>query len=177
VNPTFNTRYPRGGDALWTDGSVASGVVNLEFFGADDPPPSGLFLDVTAGSYGMTGQAAQTRWGRAVDTTAAAYAITGSPVELIYTLIATGLLLDVTPGAYAITGSSAGAQWRQRLDVTPAAFTIAGQTVTVRRTYRADVSPGAYTVAGALTSLEWSGETVAAAEGQYTIVLRRRRRR
>jgi hypothetical protein len=36
VNPTFNTRYPRGGDALWTDGSVASGVVNLEFFGAPE---------------------------------------------------------------------------------------------------------------------------------------------
>jgi hypothetical protein len=33
VSPTYNTRYPRGGDTLWTDGSVASGVVNLEFFG------------------------------------------------------------------------------------------------------------------------------------------------
>jgi len=37
VSATFNTRYPRGGAALWTDGSVASGVVNLEFFGAPAP--------------------------------------------------------------------------------------------------------------------------------------------
>lgn len=34
MNPTYNTRYPRGGDALWADGSVASGVINGEFFGA-----------------------------------------------------------------------------------------------------------------------------------------------
>ena len=37
MNPTFNTRYPRGGDALWTDGSVASGVINAEFFGVEAP--------------------------------------------------------------------------------------------------------------------------------------------
>ncbi len=131
----------------------------------------------TPGSYAITGQAATTLWGRRVDTTAAAYAITGSDAELIYTPIVPALTLDVTPGSYALTGVDAAVRRGQSLNVTPAAFTVTGQDVTVRRAYRADVSSVAYTVAGALTSLEWSGETVATVEGQYTITLRRRRRR
>lgn len=45
MNPTDNTRYPRGGDTLWTDGSVASGVFNIEFFGVDEP--AGVVANVT----------------------------------------------------------------------------------------------------------------------------------
>jgi hypothetical protein len=54
VNPTFNTRYPRGGDALWTDGSVASGVINAEFFGVEAPANVEASVTVTGPAPAIT---------------------------------------------------------------------------------------------------------------------------
>jgi hypothetical protein len=85
--------------------------------------------------------------------------------------------LIVTPATYVLTGADAAVRWGQRVDVTPAAFAIGGQAAEVSRTYRADVLPGAYTVAGSLVDLAYSGEVPAAIEGQFVIIMRRRRRR
>lgn len=100
-----------------------------------------------------------------LEVTPGSYAVTGSSVTLLQ-----GNLLAVTPGAYSVTGSNATLQSDRVLSVTPGSYAVTGSSVDLTYTGTIQVSwleieagaaaavlevtPGSYSLTGSAVELE-----------------------
>ncbi len=146
-------------------------------------------LQVTPGSYSITGNDVSLIAARSVQVTPGAYAITGNDVGLAAGVVLSALTgsyayagsdvvlttsrqLAVTAGSYAITGNVAGLNAARLLTATPGAYSISGNSVILTYntvgSYTLNVTAGSYAITGNDVALTAS-RTLAVTPGAYAI--------
>lgn len=112
---------------------------------------TGYVLEITPGSYALTGSSAATLAGRLSSVTPGSYAISGSSARTNYNRVA-----SVTPGSYDLTGSSAALVLTRSLNVTPGSYSITGSDGVLSAGLLVNVTPGSYAVSGADVELVYT---------------------
>jgi hypothetical protein len=120
-------------------------------------------LETTPGSYSLTGASATVLWRRAAVVTPGAYALTGSTATLL-----DASLLATTAGSYALTGSAATTVVGRTALTTPGSYTVTGANAQVVQAQVAAVTPGGYSLTGASASTQQSLLALASA-GSYAL--------
>jgi len=115
-------------------------------------------LQVTPGSYSITGNDVSLIAARSVQVTSGTYAITGNDVGL-----AAGVVLSALTGSYAYTGSDVGLTASRQLAVTAGSYSITGNVAGLNAARLLTATPGAYSISGNSVILTYN--TV----GSYTL--------
>jgi len=143
---------------------------------------SGYTLTASAGSYALTGNAANTLYARIMTASAGSYALTGVDALLVksgsysfnaepgsYTLVGSNALVDLSMnaevGSYALTGRDATLTYsplnNRTLTADFGSYALTGQAANTLFNRALVASPGAYTLTGRQAGLIWSGAPTA----------------
>jgi hypothetical protein len=108
----------------------------------------GRLLDLDAGSYAVTGQAAALLVSRLIALDTGAYTVTGRDVTLTYNAAAGDYILNLDAGGYTLTGQDAGLIVSRLLDTGAGAYVLTGKDADILRGFLLSAETGAYTVTG-----------------------------
>lgn len=123
---------------------------------------SGISLTADAGSYALTGTAANLKFGRKTAADSGSYTLTGTAAGLVH-----GWNLAAAAGSYTLTGSSANLLWKRIAGAGAGSYALTGTAATLRRGYPLTASAGSYAWTGVAATLTHAWK-VAAAAGSFT---------
>jgi phage gp45-like len=144
----------------WISGGTRTIGVAIEVFKA---AASAYDLVADAGSYAVTGSAADLEYGRRIAADPAAYAVTGSAAALEY-----GFRIAADPGAYAVSGAAVDLELGREVIADPGSYSVAGSAADLEYGREVVADAAAYAVAGQDASLEY-GFRVAADPASYAV--------
>jgi hypothetical protein len=124
-------------------------------------------LDAAAGSYAISGTAADLLYGRVLDAAAGSYAISGTATDLLY-----GRVLDAAAGSYAISGTAASLELGRVIIPEAGTYSLTGTSSSLEFGRVLAAATGAYTISGTDVGLSFVpviAYEVAAAAGSYAI--------
>lgn len=122
----------------------------------------------SAGSFTITGTAANTNYGRVVAADAGSYAVTGTAAGL-----SVGRVLDAaSTTSFAVTGTDATFKWTRVLDAQSGAYAVGGTAASLLVGYRLDAQSGSYVITGtdATLSVATPGATVLPADAGAFVI-------
>jgi hypothetical protein len=145
-------------------------------------------LVADAGSYTVTGTAANLEYGREVAADAGSYAVTGSTTDLeigrrvvadagsysvsgvdaTLTIASAPKILVPDAGSYAVTGSTADLEYGRRVVADAGSYAVSGTDADLEYGREVDADAGSYAVSGTDASLEY-GRRVTADAGSYSV--------
>lgn len=123
----------------------------------------GYAVNAAAGSYGVTGQAADTLAARVLDLAVGVLALSGQAADL-----ARGFPLDASAGVYAIAGAAAEFPVTRVLDAAGGSYGLAGAAAELLAARVLDLGPGTYLATGQAAEL-LRGFPLDAGPGAYAI--------
>lgn len=132
-------------------------------------PASGSTYTLTAdaGSYALTGTAANLEYGRALDAAAGSFTLSGTDASLEY-----GYSLTAEAGSFALSGQDAALEFGYALDAEAGSYALTGQDATLTYTpvggYTLVAEAGSYSVSGTDATLNL-GISLTAEAGSFTI--------
>lgn len=128
------------------------------------PVAGGAFtLDAAAGSYALTGAAAELLAGRALDAVAGSYAVTGQAAQLLAARV-----ISADAGVYVLSGAAAGLLAGRVLVANPGAYVLSGAVAELLAGRLLVLDAGAYALSGAVAQL-LVGRVLDAASGAYVL--------
>ncbi len=123
--------------------TTLSGLLLVSF---KEAAAGGYTLTAGAGTYSLTGQAVNLRYGRKLAAAQGSYALTGRSVGLNYSGAAR--TLTAAAGSYALTGQPVALKFGRRLVAAAGSYTLTGRAVNLLRGFRLTVGAGSYILTG-----------------------------
>lgn len=162
IVPT-TTEHSRGGFGNPAGSDVDIDCAEVIVMVAHEPTPPGITLSANAGSYTVTGSAADFEVGMEAD--AGSYSVTGSAAN--FTL---GKTLGVESGSYALTGEDVTFLNAEVLSAESGSYAITGEDADFLKGEVLSAEAGSYSYTGADATLTQSiAATLDAESGSYTV--------
>lgn len=132
--------------------------------------PTNYALTCAAGSYTLTGVAANLKTAHKLPAAAGSYTLSGVAAST-----KTARKLQAAAGAYALAGVAAAVPVARKLSAAAGGYTLSGVAASVPATRKLDAAPGSYALAGNAATLTYTpgaakvDYTLACAAGSYSL--------
>lgn len=162
--------YSRVGVGGWRQGDDATDQARVGLGGWYQVASAGggaFLLEITPGSYALTGSSATTLAKRQSQTEAGSYALTGFSARTEADRRA-----EVTPGSYSLTGQSADLVEGLAVVTTPGSYSLIGSSATTLADLQVITTAGAYALTGQSAELipDLANPVMETVPGVYSLI-------